>query len=42
MNGLNYIITEMVCDGCLSLPMHPYLKQSDIKNITDILNDIVL
>ena len=30
---LKYIVTEKVCERCLSLPMHPYLNREDIKTI---------
>lgn len=32
---LDYIVTENICDCCMSLPMHPYLKIEDILNVTD-------
>ncbi len=34
---LNYSITEKLCAQCLSLPMHPYLRMDDIKQIIDIV-----
>lgn len=33
--GLDYSITEKVCQRCLSLPMHPYLSIGDIGSIID-------
>lgn len=32
---LNYETTKRVCNCCLSLPMHPYLKQDIIQEIAD-------
>lgn len=32
-----YSVTEAVCDRCLSLPMHPYLKMEDVNYISDKL-----
>ncbi len=34
---LNFDITEKICDGCLSLPMHSYLEQEDIEYIVNII-----
>lgn len=41
LNKLTYGITEMVCDCCLSLPMHPYLSSKDICSICEKINDTV-
>ncbi|MCM1251803.1 MAG: DegT/DnrJ/EryC1/StrS family aminotransferase [Clostridium sp.] len=32
-----YEVTEKICDTCLSLPMHPYMQQSDIERICGVL-----
>ena len=32
-------ITEEICDTCLSLPMHPYLKAEEIERVCDILQE---
>lgn len=37
---LEYKITERICNCCLSLPMHPYLKQDIIQEIADKINAI--
>lgn len=29
-DGKSYPVTEDICDRCLSLPMHPYLKKEDV------------
>lgn len=39
LNGLDYSSTEKICSSCLSLPMHPYLKIDDVKNIADIVKE---
>lgn len=37
---LDYSVTEKICECCLSLPMHPYLSTTDIKNITNAVKQI--
>lgn len=34
-----YSVTESVCERCLSLPMHPYLKEEDIDIVVNKLCD---
>ena len=34
---LNYIVTEKVCERCLSLPMHSYLEKERIRNVVNII-----
>ena len=38
---LDYSITERICDCCLSIPMHAYLNNWDIKYIINKLNKII-
>ena len=33
--GLEYKVTEKVCERCLSLPMHPYLNTAQIRKVTE-------
>lgn len=37
--NLAYKNTEMICERCLSLPMHPYLTENDIEVVAEILKD---
>lgn len=37
--NLKYPSTETVCERCLSLPMHPYLKEEDIDFVVNKLGD---
>lgn len=37
---LDYSVTENICDCCLSLPMHPYLKANDIQKVVDMIKRI--
>lgn len=30
-------ITEQICDVCLSLPLHPYLREEEIQLVCEIL-----
>lgn len=39
MESLAYEKTEMICERCLSLPMHPYLTENDIEIVAEILKD---
>ena len=32
-------VTEVLCDTVLSLPMHPYLTENDVKEVTDALKE---
>ena len=34
-------VTEVLCDTVLSLPMHPYLTENDIKEVTDALKGYI-
>ena len=34
---LKYIVTEKVCERCLSLPMHPYLDINSIRKIVECI-----
>lgn len=40
MKELDHDVTQRICDSCLSLPMHPYLSQDDIRNVTDTVRKI--
>ena len=40
-NELKYGIAEKICDRCLSLPMHPYLKQKDVDRICKKIREIL-
>lgn len=35
--GLKYDVTEYVCEHCLSLPMHAYMEQEDIRYVREVL-----
>ena len=35
--GFDCSVTERLCDMVLSLPMHPYLTEEDIKEVADRL-----
>ncbi|WP_034445883.1 DegT/DnrJ/EryC1/StrS family aminotransferase [Butyrivibrio sp. AE2032] len=37
----DYNVTTDICRRCLSLPMHPYLEEDDIRRITDVINEAV-
>ena len=37
VQGVSYKVTEMICNTCLSLPMHAYMQQSDIEKICSAL-----
>lgn len=41
LRGLDYSITERICDGCLSLPIHPYLNMDDVVSIADTVLQIL-
>lgn len=41
-NNQDYIITENVCDCCLSLPMHAYLSMCDIQYITERIENAII
>lgn len=36
-----YPVTEKLCERCLSLPMHPYIKDEDIENVAEKLYDLL-
>ena len=36
--GFDCSTTESLCDTVLSLPMHPYLKEEEIRQVADIVN----
>lgn len=38
--GLSCMVTEMVCDCCLSLPMHAYMNEDDIGYISNKIRHI--
>ena len=37
MKGVNCKVTEMICNTCLSLPMHAYMQIEDIEMVCEIL-----
>lgn len=37
VQGVNCKVTEMICNTCLSLPMHAYMQTEDIEKICEIL-----
>ncbi|HIU28377.1 MAG TPA: DegT/DnrJ/EryC1/StrS family aminotransferase [Candidatus Fimisoma avicola] len=39
--GFDCSVTERLCDTVLSLPMHPYLTEEDIKEVTDRLHHLL-
>lgn len=34
-------VTDELCEKVLSLPMHPYLEDQDIKSISDAIKDFI-
>lgn len=38
---LDYSVTEKICECCLSLPIHPYLDCVDIKNVVNVIRQIL-
>jgi len=38
-NGIDYSITNNLCDIVLSLPMHPYLSEKEIKKVSDLIKE---
>ena len=34
-------ITEQVCDRVLALPMHPYLKDDEVKKVVEIIKQFI-
>ncbi|MBQ6088679.1 MAG: DegT/DnrJ/EryC1/StrS family aminotransferase [Firmicutes bacterium] len=34
-------VTEMLCGSVLSLPMHPYITENDVKKVTDALKEFL-
>lgn len=39
--GFDCSVTERLCDTVLSLPMHPYLKDEDIRQVAEVIREIV-
>jgi len=36
-NSDDFLVTKMLCDSVLSIPMHPYLADEDLKRVVDII-----
>ena len=39
--GIDYSVTNKLCDTVLSLPIHPYISDEDIKTVLSVIKEFL-